>query len=163
MCFCNYRLIALDCEKRLQDRSFILYSIYRILIRVQYRKSNNLKFNSEPYYISCTVDVYDGISNLSLIKKLFLKIIIVGFGDIGSWSRFTRFIRRIFRYGRLDRKSISLDGHGDRDATGDNPDILIYFIYNERTRENKEKGREKEGKEKETEIRSEVHVPQSSS
>lgn len=46
---------------------------------------------------------------------------------------------------------------------GITPDILIYFIHNERTKENKEKReRERKGKEKEIEIRSEVHVPQTS-
>jgi len=64
-----------------------------------------------------------------------------------------------YRNDQLGRKSISLERHEDRDATRDNPHILIYFIHNERTRKN----REKERKEKETEIRSEVHVPQSSS
>jgi len=38
-------------------------------------------------------------------------------------------------------------------GTGDNPDILIYFKHDKRMGENKEKGRGKEGKEKETEIR----------
>lgn len=78
-------------------------------------------------------------------------------------NHLTRFTWRIYRYDQLGRKSISLDGHGDRIATRSNPDILIYFIHNERMRENRKKEREKERKEKETEIRSEVHVPQSSS
>lgn len=66
------------------------------------------------------------------------KIIIIAFGNIVSRvSTRLGYIGAIHSFGN----QFSLDGREDRGTTRDNPDILIYFIHNERGKVEKKRER----------------------